>query len=193
MAIAPGNGRVPAPGTRSSRAQQPCARLDPVPAMAGWRPERPREIGAGALRSRPLRLRLRRSRPAPTTRGSPGGWASTPVWDQKDARRSVPAALALPAGPPACLARSRARSRRCAALRRSLRAFAWDFRRSESVSFRVQFVFCEGPRLWSGLGSVGVGGPPRVDPCDALLRPVLRRVQAGLAGAHAAPAPALGE
>lgn len=30
--------------------------------------------GPGALRSRPLRLRLRRSRPAPTTRGSSGRW-----------------------------------------------------------------------------------------------------------------------
>ncbi len=31
--------------------------------------------------------------------------------------------------------------------------------------------FCEELRLWSGLGSAGVGGPPRVDPCDALRRP----------------------
>ena len=42
------------------------------PSKAGVCPERPREIGAGALRSRPLRLRLRRSRPAPTTRASSG-------------------------------------------------------------------------------------------------------------------------
>jgi hypothetical protein len=48
--------------------------------------------------------------------------------------------------------------------------------------------FCEGLRSWSGLGSVGVGGPPRVDPCDALPRPVPRPSQAGLSGAHAAPA-----
>ena len=48
------------------------SRRDPVPSKAGCCPERPREIGAGALRSRPLRLRLRRSRPAPTTRGTSG-------------------------------------------------------------------------------------------------------------------------
>ena len=33
-------------------------------------------------------------------------------------------------------------------------------------SFRALFR-CEGLRSWSGLGSVGVGGPPRVDPYDA--------------------------
>jgi len=63
---------VTAPGTRSRRSPRCCVRRDPVPSTAGRCPERPREIGAGTLRSRPLRLRLRRSRPAPTTRGSSG-------------------------------------------------------------------------------------------------------------------------
>jgi len=36
---------------------------------------------------------------------------------------------------------------------------------------------------------VGVAGAPRVDPCDALPRPVPRRAQAGLSGADGAPAP----
>jgi hypothetical protein len=58
------------------------------------------------------------------------------------------------------------------------------------ASFRVPF-FCKGLRWWSGLGSGGVGGPPRVDPCDALLRPVPRRTLAGLSGAHSAPAPGI--
>ena len=45
--------------------------------------------------------------------------------------------------------------------------------------------FCsEGLRSWSGLASVGVGGPPRVDPRDALPRPVPRLAQAGLSGAQ---------
>jgi hypothetical protein len=87
-----------------------------------------------------------------------------------------------------------ATSRRCA-LRSRLAGIAVlqsDFERVAGrvwVCSRLSWIFgalffCEELRSWSGLGSVGVGGPPRVDPCDASPRPVPRRAQAGLSGAQ---------
>ena len=168
-------GRSPAPRTRSPRTPRCSARRDPVLAMAGVCPERPREIGAGALRSRPLRLRLRRSRPAPTTRGSSGGGDER--FATCDGVNNTTVRIAVETGrittPQSDVERVVGRvsvgSRLCS-------------------SFRAPF-FWKGLRSWSGLGSVGVGGPPRVDPCDASPRPVPRQTLAGLSGADCAPAP----
>ena len=131
--------------------------------------------GPGALRSRPLRLRLRRSRPAPTTRGSSGGGDER--FATCDGVNNTTVRIAVETGrittPQSDVERVVGRvsvgSRLCS-------------------SFRAPF-FWKGLRSWSGLGSVGVGGPPRVDPCDASPRPVPRQTLAGLSGADCAPAP----
>ena len=131
--------------------------------------------GPGALRSRPLRLRLRRSRPAPTTRGSSGGGDER--FATCDGVNNTTVRIAVETGrittPQSDVERVVGRvsvgSRLCS-------------------SFRAPF-FWKGLRSRSGLGSVGVGGPPRVDPCDASPRPVPRQTLAGLSGADCAPAP----
>ena len=88
----PGTWARPAPGTRSRRTPRCCVPARPCSLEGRLCPERPREIGAGALRSRPLRLRLRRSRPAPTTRGSSGGGDENPFhmrWRHRHDRARV--------------------------------------------------------------------------------------------------------
>jgi hypothetical protein len=171
-------GGVPAPGTRSRRSPRCYVRRDPVPSKAGDCPERPREIGAGALRSRPLRLRLRRSRPAPTTRGTSG--VGDEYFATCDGVNIMIAPVAIQTG-----------------WNRDPKIQQSDFERVVGrvwVCSRLSWIFgalffCEEMRLWSGLGSAGVGGPPRVDPCDALRRPVPRQALAVLSGADSAPAP----
>jgi hypothetical protein len=123
----------------------------------------------------------------PATRGSSGG-ADTVAAGHPDARRSIPAALALPAGPPAGAVRSRARSRRCAALRRFLRV---PDGAPNAAGFSRVGCCCEGPLSLRGLGSVGVAGAPRVVPCDALLRRVRPRTPARLSGATSPQPPPL--
>lgn len=181
------------PSSALLRTAGPCS-------WAGVGPERPREVGRGTLRS--LRLRLRgRVRPDHPQLVRRRGVTATV--QHTDARRSVPAALALPAGPPAGAVRSRARSRRCAALRhflsvlrgigvgRSRRVFARvvvavkgrfggvGAARLESPEFRASIpaTLCFGA---SGPGRrrayLGLT-PPRPPPSEAMPRATLRALE----------------
>lgn len=164
----PENERLPAPGKRSRRTPRCCVRRDPVPAMAGSRPERPREAGRGSLRSRPLRLRLRgRVRPGHPRLVRRVAWQS---------RGGTPGGEALRSGRPRAPGRpSRWRSAFACPLT-SLRCappFSSCARACSGQSgFRRRVGCYEGPRSSGGRSSVGVAGAPRIGfRCFATARP----------------------